>query len=71
MNTQRYTKEQIEFIKSEMGDLLYFFGYTNCDEQSKTNFFTFDEHSQEHEELYNGFKRVNDESMQEILQKPR
>ena len=52
-----------------MGDLLYFFGYANCDEDSLTNFFSFDTHSDESKKLYNGFKKANQESMQEILSK--
>jgi|LakMenEpi03Oct11_1017367.scaffolds.fasta_scaffold14622_2 hypothetical protein len=45
----------MEFIKQEMGDLLYFFGYSNLEEKSMTNFFTFDSHTEEHKGLYNGF----------------
>ena len=61
----------MELIKTELGDLLYFFGYTNLDEHSLTNFFTFEQHTEEHKKLYNGFMKVNEDSMKEVLHQPR
>ena len=71
MNAQRYTKEQMDFIKQEMGDLLYFLGYSNFDEKSMTNFFTFESHTEDHKGLHNGFRRANAESLAEVCAEPR
>lgn len=70
-SANRYTPEQTEFIKSELGDLLYFFGYSNVDEESYSNFYHFAEHSEERRALHNGFKKVNEDAMQEVLARPR
>lgn len=70
-SAKRYTQEQQKFIKDELGDLLYFFGYSNIDEDSYSNFYQFDEHTEERRALHNGFKKVNEESLQEVLARPR
>ena len=61
----------MNFIKKELGDLLYFFGYSNVDEGSYSNFYQFDEHTEERRALHNGYKKVNEESLQEVLARPR
>ena len=50
---------------------MYFFGYSNFEEDSVTNFFHFDEHTEERKELHNGFKRLNEEGLKEVCQQPR
>ena len=51
-HAHRYTKEQMDLMTHEMADLLYFFGYSNFEEESPTNFFQFDEHTEEHKSLH-------------------
>ena len=46
---------------------MYFFGYTNIDKDSYTNFYEFQNHTDEHLKLHNGFKQVNEESLKEVL----
>ena len=66
-NAKRYTKEQVDYIKQELGDLLYFFGYSNIDEESYSNFYQFDEHTEERKALHNGYKKVNEDSMKYVV----
>ena len=61
----------MKFIKEELADHLYFFGYSNVDEHSHSNFYHWDEHTPEHLALHNGYKKVNEESMKEVLAVPR
>lgn len=61
----------MQFIKQELKDQIYFFGYSNVDEDSYSNFYHWDEHSADDLALHNGYKRVNAESMQEVLAQPR
>lgn len=43
----RYTESQIDYIKQELGHILYFFGYTNHPtEENNFDFFKFNEHKQ-------------------------
>jgi hypothetical protein len=51
--------------------MLYFFGYSNVDEDSYSNFYHWDEHTTEHRALHNGFKLVNAETMKEVLAQPK
>lgn len=71
MHAHRYSKEQVDLIKQELGDLIYYFGYSNLDEKSITNFFTFDSHTEERKALHNGFRRANAESIAEVCAEPR
>jgi hypothetical protein len=66
VHAHRYNKEQIELIKKELGDLIYYFGYSNLDEKSMTNFFMFDSHTEDRKALHNGFRRANTESLAEV-----
>ena len=44
-NINEYTDEQIELMKVELRDYLYFFGYTNHPElEHHTTFFEYSEH---------------------------
>lgn len=46
-NVDKYTQEQIDYIKSKNADHLYYFGYTNSSESTEKNpyaFFNFEEH---------------------------
>lgn len=59
-NAHRYSPELIEYIKEKAGDLLYFFGYVNFDE-NPTGFFNFDTHSEENLQKNYGFRQFNKE----------
>ena len=42
----RYTESQIDYMKQELGHILYFFGYTNHPtEENNCGFFKFDNHT--------------------------
>jgi hypothetical protein len=41
------------------------------DEGSYSNFYQFDEHTEERRALHNGYKKVNEESLNEVLARPR
>lgn len=70
-NTKRYSKEQADFIKNELADILYFFGYSNVDEESYSNFYHWDDHTPERKALHNGFRKVNEDSLKEVLVRPK
>lgn len=71
MHAHRFNAEQIEFIKQELGDLIYYFGYSNLEEKSITNFFEFNNHTEVRKALHNGFIRTNAESLAEVCEEPR
>ena len=60
-NMKRYTNDQIEFIKEEMKDILYYFGYVNIaeDPANMTGFFEYAKKDSELLKTYNGFKELN------------
>lgn len=43
-NRSLYNDEQIDYLKKTMPKALYFWGYTNVDPKSHTNFFQFEAH---------------------------
>ena len=59
-NIDKYTKEQLLYIQSELKDYLYYFGYVVNDEDplNNTPFFTYD-HSPEDLSQYYGYKKHN------------
>ena len=72
INASRYTESQIEYMKEKIGDQLYFFGYSNHpEEEHNTAFFNFDEHKPENLAQFNGFRRVNEDGLKEVLTQPR
>jgi hypothetical protein len=55
-HAHRYTKEQIDYFKTKMGHILYFFGYTNHPtEENPTAFFHFDTHTEENLKNYKAY----------------
>ena len=57
VHIDKYTKDQLEFIKAEIGHLLYFFGYVNHpEEENKKAYFHFDNHTEENLANYYKFK---------------
>ena len=63
MNAKRFNEDQIEYIKTTLGEQLYFYGYSNHpdnDPDHQTAFFDFgSEHDPKHVEAFNGFRKVN------------
>jgi len=67
VHAHKYTAEQIEHIKNENAELLYFLGYTNHPEvETKTNFFEFADHKPEHLQKYMGFKEINKKVIEDV-----
>ena len=58
-NRNLYTEAQIEYLKTTMPRMLYFFGYANVDPESETNFFEFETHSDQNKALYKKYKSHN------------
>ena len=59
-----------------MGELLYFMGYANMEgvddhEKGETAFFNYEEHTEGAKAKYNGFQRLNEESLKEVLAQPK
>lgn len=67
-NADKFTAEQIEFIKETNSHLLYYFGYTN--NQTKENpyaFFNFEEHDAEKLKMFEKFREVNESQLLELV----
>jgi len=61
----RYTPEQLKFMRTELADMLFFFGYVNHPTEKNTNdYFQYDFEHVESETLenYYRFRKVNEES---------
>lgn len=72
VNTHRYTEEQLKYVKDTIGDQLYYFGYSNHpEEEDFAAGFTFDEHSEENLKQWNGFRKLNEASLKEVLQEEK
>ena len=65
-NIDLYTKEQIELIKTELKEFLYFFGYvkTTHHPDNNTPFFEYEDDGPE--ELYYGFRKHNAEVLAKL-----
>jgi len=72
VQAKRYNEEQIEYIKETLDSQLYFFGYANHpEEENATAFFDFADHKPENLEQHYGFRKLNDDSMKEVIQPNR
>jgi len=56
-----YTKEQHDFIKEELKEYLYFFGYVDHESNSskQTMFYSYDSHDKTNVSNINGYKQLN------------
>lgn len=66
---EKYSKEQIDFIKLHNKELLYTFGYVNDpnpEKQNKTGFFHFENHNEELANEFMGFRKINEESLKAV-----
>ena len=72
-HAQRYTADQLDYIKETMAEQLYFFGYTNHPEiEHDTAFFDYgDDHKPDHLSDFKGYLKVNEESLKEVSSKDR
>jgi len=57
INSHRFNASQIEFVKTELAEMLYRFGYTNF-EATLTSFFQFDDHTK-YGAIYGEFRTSN------------
>ena len=68
-----YTPEQIEFIKTELKDYLYFFGYTDNpdipDQENLTPFFKFN-HLEKDLTQFGKFREENEKMLARVGQFP-
>ena len=65
-NTHRYTHEITQYIKEKAGDLLYFFGYVDLDD-NPTGYFKFEKHSEENLKRHYGFVDFNKQTTKYVL----
>ena len=62
-----YSEEQIERLKVQLKDYLYYFGYTNHPvEDNDTAFFEYSEHDESDIARFKGFKASNEKVLSEI-----
>ena len=55
-----YTEEQLTFIKTELKEFMYYFGYVDIgQEDNLTPFFKYDDQNDKDVQNYNGFKQHN------------
>lgn len=55
---EKYTKDQIELVKKEMAEWIYFFGYAKKD-SNPTGFFDFENPDATLEDKHYGFRKTN------------
>ena len=67
-NINLYSAEQLEYIKTELKEFNYFFGYaTNeADSNKMTSFFTYEDVTAEDLVNYKGFIKHNDSVMSQL-----
>ena len=66
-NAHMYTDEQLDFIKTELKDQLYYFGYVeNPDEEHNTPFFKFESHEDEDLDNFKMFESTNERSLLDL-----
>lgn len=66
-NANLYSEEQIKMVRDNLAEWLYFFGYAKHPEQENpTGFFEFDEHKPELLEKFNGFRKLNEDSIKAV-----
>ena len=69
MNQVKYTQEQLNIVKTELEELLYYFGYVK-EEDNQFGFFDFEgKASQKSKDRYYGFKKANEKTMEWVLSK--
>jgi hypothetical protein len=59
---KNYNKKQIELVKQELEDMIYFFGYakTHLDPGNMTGFFEFDKATDlKHERNHYGYRKTS------------
>jgi len=66
-NINLYTEEQKEYIRTELKDFMYYFGYVDhpTDSSNRTPFFKYD-HNKEDLENYNGFRKQNEAVLKQL-----
>ena len=57
----------LDFIKEQLKEEIYFFGYANVEGNTETDVFTYDEHDPAMLAKFNGFRKVNEASMAKVL----
>ena len=64
-NVKKYNLEQLEFIKKELKDIIYYFGYAFMadDPDNITGFFEYENAEPELVKTYYGFKELNNHSI--------
>lgn len=69
-HVDKYTKEQIEVIKSHNKEILYKFGYVNDPDPTKKNPTAFFDFGEKHDEKlaadFKGFRKINEESLKVV-----
>lgn len=70
-NEENYPHELNEYVKKELEEFNYFFGYTNHPEkENPIKIFDYKEHSEKSLRMYEGFKIVNEETLEWCVKKP-
>ena len=67
-NGKRYNEAQIEYVKQELQELIYFFGYakTKDDPDNFTGFFTYEDEDPDMISLYYGFKAHREQTIDKV-----
>lgn len=60
-----YTEEQYNFIKEELKEVIYYFGYANVGD-NPYGYYDYEEHDPEMLEIFNGYRQNNVEMIQRI-----
>ena len=67
VHLQKYTEDQLDFLKTELADNLAYFGYTDCKKDNPTSFFALsDEEKTATEITHNQFKVDNVTAINEV-----
>ena len=66
-NVNMYSDEQKEYIRTELKDFMYYFGYVDhpTDSSNRTPFFQYD-HTEEDLQNYYGFKKQNEAVIKQL-----
>ena len=70
-NSHMYSDEQMDLMRTELKDQLYYFGYIeHPEEEHNTPFFKFESHEESDLDSFKEFEQVNEKSLQAVLVQP-
>ena len=51
-----YPPELLQYVQTELAEMIYYFGYANLGTDNPTGFFEYSEHTPENVALFNKFR---------------